>query len=161
MAHHTFTVLRKEVFGIFDNAPQRADEQESLGNRRASSSDLPRAACCLADRWTRCPSPLSYKSLIIKRIFISCGQSETVFGRRIDFRKLANHRRNCKLLTSCLARRSWMGSLPPLPRPSSAQTGSALLRSHPQSVPASVLRSVGCCAFRIHRHSCEGSCNRC
>ena len=28
----TFTVLRKEVFGFFDNAPQRADAQESLGN---------------------------------------------------------------------------------------------------------------------------------
>jgi hypothetical protein len=28
----TFTVLRKEVFGFFDNAPQRADAQETLGN---------------------------------------------------------------------------------------------------------------------------------
>jgi len=28
----TFTVLRKEVFGFFDNAPQRADAQGSLGN---------------------------------------------------------------------------------------------------------------------------------
>jgi hypothetical protein len=28
----TFTVLRKEVFSFFDNAPQRADAQESLGN---------------------------------------------------------------------------------------------------------------------------------
>ena len=28
----TFTVQRKEVFGFFDNAPQRADAQETLGN---------------------------------------------------------------------------------------------------------------------------------